>query len=557
MRFIRTLALAGLVVVTATACSDLDVLNLNNPDRERAISTPGDVESLIAGSYLTWFRGVREWAPGPALSVMADDHTASWGNFGMNDMSREPREKFNNDPSYSYAYVAARPWTFLYAALSATRDGLLAIDGGVEIGENGADTQRALALGAFVQGMVHGELALLYDQAFVLDVDTDLETAELVPYTEVMAASQAFLEKAISLANSNSFEMNPGWFGGKQVDNVRLAELAHSNLARFLASVPRDAGARAGANWSSIRSHLDAGITTAHFVTGTGSCDACWLDVTKAWGGTFGGWARVDLKTLGPADQSGAYQGWIATNVQLRNEILLSTPDARISTPDLDNLGDVQEDGLYFSFDGLGSSPFRSNRGTYHHSSYRASLFDEYAGNFQGEVIVLSLAELDFLRAEQEWRGGNLQAAIDLVNPYRTASSGLPALTVNGAEGAECVPRNGSTGACEGLWESIKYEKRMNTFHHGIGTAFYDDRGWGDLISGTMIHLPVPADELLVLLLDIYTFGGGGDGSAPAPGRDDFDLTSTSLTADQIRLRAEAMASFLKNKGVKLDFSVH
>ena len=548
----QTLALAGLVIVTATACSDLDVVNLNDPDRERAISTPGDVESLIAGSYQTWYRAHRESAPGPALSVMADDHSSSWGNFGANDLSREPREAFLNDPSYSYSYVASRPWGRLYGALSATRDGLIAINGGVEIGVDGADTQRAMTFAKFIQGLAHAELAVNFDQAFILDVDTDLETATLVPYTEVWTAAVGFLEEAISMANSNSFEMTPSWFAGKNVDNVRLAQLAHSNLARYMASVGRTPAERAAANWSSIRSHLDAGITETHFVTGTGTCNACWTDWTKAWGGTWSGWARTDLKTLGPSDQSGAYQGWIATDVQLRNEVLLETDDARVMEP-----GVPGSDGLYVAFEGLGSSPFRSNRGTYHHSSYRHLTFDDYNGNFTGDYVVMSLAEMDYLRAEQEWRAGNLQAAVDLVNPYRTANGGLEAMTVDGVVGQDrCVPRNGATGACEGLWESIKYEKRMETFHQGIGTAFYDDRGWGDLLPGTMIHLPVPADELLVLLLDLYTFGGGGDGSAPAPSVGDFDLTATTLTAEQIHRRWEAMERFRTDFGTKFDAPV-
>jgi hypothetical protein len=41
-----------------------------------------------------------------------------------------------------------------------------------------------------------------------------------------------------------------------------------------------------------------------------------------------------------------------------------------------------------------------------------------------------------------------------------------------------------------------------------------DNRGWGTLITGTIVHLPVPGRELEVLNLPIYTFGGGGEGSA-------------------------------------------
>ena len=50
-------AAAVLLLVGATACADLDVTNPNDPDRDKALATAGDVESLIAGSYNNWFNG--------------------------------------------------------------------------------------------------------------------------------------------------------------------------------------------------------------------------------------------------------------------------------------------------------------------------------------------------------------------------------------------------------------------------------------------------------------------------------------------------------------------
>src|SRR5690606_34840473 len=87
------------------ACADLDVTNLNAPDRARAVSTPQAVEALFSGSCASWWGGSHYDAPGPMLSVAADAGSASWANFGMYDMAREPREPWKNDPSYEYAYV--------------------------------------------------------------------------------------------------------------------------------------------------------------------------------------------------------------------------------------------------------------------------------------------------------------------------------------------------------------------------------------------------------------------------------------------------------------------
>ena len=64
----------------------------------------------------------------------------------------------------------------------------------------------------------------------------------------------------------------------------------------------------------------------------------------------------------------------------------------------------------------------------------------------------------------------------------------------------------------------MKYEKRIETFQTAAGIAYFDDRGWGDLVTNTPIHFPIPGRELETLGLQQYTFGGGGDGSAPKAG---------------------------------------
>ncbi|RMH29447.1 MAG: RagB/SusD family nutrient uptake outer membrane protein [Planctomycetota bacterium] len=528
-----------------SACTDLDVVNQNQPDRSRAITTPGDVESLISGGFLSWHRGNYEWAPGPAFSTMADEHTASWGNFGMKDLSSEPRTAFNNDPSYSYAYVAQNPWTFMYRTLSGARDGLIAINDGLEIGQNGQDTPRARAFARFLQGIAHGTLAQVYDQAFILDENTDLEAADFSPYNEVLAVALSQLEEAVSIANSNTFTLPAEWMGGVSVSNVELAQIAHSMIARYMATVPRTVAERDAVNWNTVISHVDQGITEDKFVIGEGTCSTCWRDATKAWGGVYSSWARADVRYIGPADQSGAFQAWIATPVANRNAILIDTDDLRMTQP-----GDPESDGLYTSFEGRNSSAFRPERGLYHLSDYRDRRHDDYAANLTGPAIWLNYAEMELTKAEGLLRTGNTSGALEIINRYR-ANGGLPPATASGVSGARCVPRT-EAGACGDLFEALKYEKRVEVWHHAMGTAFFDDRGWGDLVSGTPIHLPVPGNELLILLKDIYTFGGGGEGSAPAPGLE-VDLTLDDLSPEEIHRRREALELFDRDFAAEFD----
>ena len=129
--------------------------------------------------------------------------------------------------------------------------------------------------------------------------------------------------------------------------------------------------------------------------------------------------------------------------------------------------------------------------------------------------------ERDFLMAEAMYRLGDKQGALDIVNDFRATGDLPPIPDVNGVApgGARCTPRNdGST--CADLWEALKYEKRLVLFHYGLGTEYFDDRGWGDLVSGTPVQLPVPGKELELLLEEIYTFGGTAGGGAPSIIRD-------------------------------------
>jgi hypothetical protein len=81
------------------------------------------------------------------------------------------------------------------------------------------------------------------------------------------------------------------------------------------------------------------------------------------------------------------------------------------------------------------------------------------------------------------------------------------------------VPRKFISGACGNLWDALKYEKRIETLGLTGGLPYYDGRGWGQLLEGTMIHFPMPVVDIELLLGagEIYTFGGAGmPGGAPA-----------------------------------------
>ena len=160
----------------------------------------------------------------------------------------------------------------------------------------------------------------------------------------------------------------------------------------------------------------------------------------------------------------------------------------------------------------------------------------------------MTAKELDFLAAEANFRLGNKDAAMAIVNKYRTTNGQLPAFTsVDGVApgGDRCVPQN-ADGSCGNLWEALKYEKRIELFHYGMGTEYFDDRGWGDLVTNTWLQLPIPASELEILLQEVYTFGGPGGGSA-AP---DF---INDISPDALRAKVRAIDLWRETHRERID----
>ena len=516
MKLFKTLALTGILAVAGTACADLDVTNLNDPDRERAISTPGDVEALISGAFQTWWGPTHYSFPGPALSTAADSHSSSWGNWGMRDSGNEPRNPYNNEPSYSNNNMAETPWGEYYAALAAVRDGLLAIEGGLQITSGGTnDTPRAVAFGKMMQGLSHGYLALLFDKGFVVDETSDLESLTFVPYTELMTAALGYLAEAEQMAGANSFTIPSNWVGdGQEWSSAYMQRFIRSYRARFLSQLGRTPAERDAAPWAQILADAQNGIQAGEDFGGQYNGDNWSWHRSKLHAAGISGWARIDYRTVGPADVSGSYAAWLAASPDGKSPFNIETTDTRITG------GTAISDGSYIAY--LGGSPFPASRGIYHYSNYIDSRWQVLsdAASYAGFYPDMTFKEGEFLIAEAKFRTGDFAGAAAIVNKYR-ANGGLPALTGAGANmvapggAASCVPRNdGST--CANLWEALKYEKRIELFHYGLGTEFFDDRGWGDLVSGTWTQLPIPGSELMLLLEDIYTFGGaGGTSSAP------------------------------------------
>jgi hypothetical protein len=497
----------GLIVMTA-ACADLEVENPNEPDRDRALSDALAVESLIGGSFQTWW-DIQQGRTTRYLDNMADVQLSNALNYGNWDAAHEPRKEVINQPGYQWGYAIEDPFMIQNRALSAIRDGMIIVKDGMQIGAGGADTPRLRAFAKFMQGLFSANIALLYDKGWIVDENQNTQQnvadKKLVGYKELMTQARAYLQEARQLASTNTFT-TPNTWAAQGISSARLIQLANSYEARFMTAVARTPADRAAVDWARVLTLIQTGIT-ADFGVNMDGPNGIWSKTSglKAMSTNTGGIAQ---RFAGPADQSGRWQAWEKVEPRLRDWFLIVTDDRRVHFPNRpDSSGTVLE--LRKNTQAQHIIHNGPERGNWFQTPYSTTLYRTISQTNIGFAADISLREMNMLRAEALIRLNRVPEALPLINASRVAA-GLQPVTANGDQSARCVPRKLS-GACGNLMDALIYEKRWETLLLSGGLAYFDARGWGTLLKGTPLHFPVPALELNALPMPIYTFGGLSD----------------------------------------------
>ena len=512
---------AALLMFAFGACgdlddlTDLDVINDNNPDRERALSEAGDIESLVSSGFFLWYDGeLGSGSPPSPLATAGEETSVSWGNHGAQQLGTEPRVQWPNSASWRYRALNERPWYRHYEALSSIYDGFKAIEAQPELCDE-IDCDRAHAFGRLVQGLSHAYLGVMFDSAFIYDETIDLETdaLELKPYPNVVAAAEGYLNDAVSESSGAAWALPSAWIRGNGWDAAYMARFASSMKARLLYQFARTPGEMTTEIWNKIIAAVDAGIQSG----GPGVSGAIYErdgvflegDVQGDWWGgliyyatqTAGAsWHRADYKAIGYYDQSTGYTDWLAASLNDRDDFVLNTIDERVHAP-----GDGQGDGIDFVF--KGASPFPASRGTYFYSMYMNANYEEYSNGDQGDPIPIMLyVTQQLIKAEALAQTGNLAAAKAIVDVTRVGRGNLPP--------ASATDLNQLLG-------EIYYDHIIENMVVASGGAYFPRRHfqalsptgpnhhWG-LVEGTPLHFPIPGKELEILQKLNYSYGGVG-----------------------------------------------
>ncbi len=477
-------------------CADLVVENLNEPDSAKALANPDDLASLAGGAYRTVSNAMQEYdGPGLAMIGMADAGTCSWGNAAMKDLTSEPRKGFVNSLTYAYFPIIRVFWEDSYSAISAVNDVLRAInEQGIELGEDGEDTEMVKAWCYFVSGVAHGYLGLTYDKGNVIKWDTDLETLELTPWQTMIDASLELLDESIAISKANSFTTPVKWMGGDSYTNTELAALASSYAARILAYSSRNKAHNEAVDWSKVLTYANGGIQK-NLAPEMGD-NYEFYDYLLTYQ-RYSGWGRIDHRVINL--MSPTYPSrWP------NDGVTWTTSDGKDPGP-----ATSADARLLSDFGYLADNNFAPDRGYYHFSHYRHKRYDNIftqAWYSIGVKATMLVWENEMLKAEAMVRTGNVAGAVSILNDpngARKVRGQLPDVT--------------STSASDVLGY-VFYEKVVECFDTGMGVEFFDMRRRDMLQSGTILHFPVPATELEIAQIPVYTIGGTPDGENVSQG---------------------------------------
>jgi len=484
-------------MISVAACAELEVTNPNNPDIARALASPSDVARIASSSVNSWYLASTAVNPYMMLQVTADAATANFGNFGMRFNNLEPRIAYENNSAGNDRAATQDPWDGNYGALGAANDALRALAGGIVTpGANGVERSRSAAL--FTQAASFTNLALLFNQAFVVTEATDLAVAPtLVPYTVVRDSALRKWDDLITLTQGKSWSWDVTVIPLSVPQTaVNINRIANTMAARTLMLSARTGAENTATNWTRVLSYADKGIT------GTGLADIdfgvvsdggnIWFSQINLFGNR-NSWTRVDQRVINrmAPNVPVKYAGTLVAPVSLDRRLgSANLPCAANPTPCL--IG-VTTDYAYLGFN-IGD-PARGifMQSPYMHRRWREVSLDFPIETHSGKTYPYVIAaENDLMIAEALVRSnGDLGRAATLINKTRVTRGGLAPVAGNAAA----------------LLAAISYERDIELLNTN-GHALFDARRLEQLQAGTIRQLPIPARELETLKLPVYTFGG-------------------------------------------------
>ncbi len=494
---------SAFILISLLGCQSLDTVNNNNPDRNAVLASGADLISVLKGGYITWWQGIHGEHPAIALGVAADAYSLSLEQFGARRFGMEPRTAYNNRSTEDtdYQKVGEAPWFGCLSAVSSANDVLLALKNDISIDNGGPQDEIVRASAHFLRGVSWGYLGLVFDKSLITDENTDLtKEISFSAYPEMIESAVTELDSAIAIAENLSNDFVHDYFNGVKLNSDQFARLCHSYAARFLAQMPRTEDGNADVNWQKVLAHAEKGLNYNFAPSADGKFWMSYHKYVFAETGQGPFWARVDQRLIKAFDpsQPARYPEVSKGEAPLAQKMATSN-DYRL-----------QSDFVF-----LPVNNFPVANGEWHFSHYKHSRNinePDFAGDgfSNGPMPAFRLADNELLKAEALLRLQRKNEAIQVLNAgTRVTRGNLPPLNnaVNDAT----------------LLRAIMYERAIELLSTAPMSHWLDRRRYGrrldytelddlgGLQTGTPAQLPVPADELNIQKMEVYTFGGPQD----------------------------------------------
>lgn len=484
--WINSPAIFTIVFIYLVACSNLELVNPNNPSESEVISNSAYIEKTASELVNLWFQTTHSYnSPALGFWVAADAGTLAWGTAGSWVFGQEPREAFNNEKDYAYSYVNHMYYQNLYSILNKANSilGFLENTDQPILINSRDESPMVMAVAYFAQGLALGYLGLVYDRAFVVTHNTDIEAVvQFSPYSNLVSAAVSSFDQAIAVCSENDFIIPEVWVPLEvTLTSSNFAKLASSFTARVLAYSPRNIEQNNALDWQVILAYASNGID---YDFSPIADDEKWYSLYHTYA-NYIGWGQADMRIVNMLDprMPSRWPGADGFNWILEN---VGEPISDI------NDTNILDRRIVTDFMPLSSCSFNPERGYYFFSNYRFKRRDMYLSTKHEPCPDFYTTENDLIRAEALLHLNRLSEAKEIIdNGTRVTRGGLPAVNLNKQD----------------ISDAIFYERNIELYCSGFGIEFFAMRKANKLQVYSFLHLPIPGAELEILGMPYYSFG--------------------------------------------------
>ncbi len=452
---------------------DLDVKNLNEPDKNSVLGSSEEVLAFLKNSNEAYFSSLTSsrnlYYDYLADQLITCSLSQPW------PMNREPRERISNEVGGTFESMFYRDWKASYAAIVNVNDILEAVNGWTEESDDLKNKVKASSL--VLKGLATGYIGLIYKEGTALDKNMDVSEMVFTDYKQVIAKSIGYLNEAKKIYTDNP-SLDWDYLPSFILSSSETIQLINTYSAKFMIGQARNHEEFKALDFNKIKSLLDNSIEET--LTGPGS--------TKLYNGHqyFGSRIRRGNYSYS-ADQK---LPWLLSG---------KTAPTKKGVDDSQPITSIDKRAeLYFTY---------QEQSNFSYSERDPTLYSNYANTryaplpkdrYEYPANILHIEEIQLLKAEVAYGMGDYTLAESLLNDSNRVTVGeMPLLT-----GANPTA----------IADALFYENSIELHLAGKAVNWMFMRRWNLLQEGTMLHFPIPGLEAQLLKKEVLTIGGQGTG---------------------------------------------